>query len=354
MRGKRLYFYLCVGSISICIFLFFLLERTNNRAALNQYESMFMHGGTPTFGARKRSAVPRLTPDLQWINKLDKQAMDTVPSASSPNCSHSVFLVILVATSPEHYEQRNAIRSSWGKIYHSEKNKVILNDVLDSYGRDNLVKTVFLMGRSGIKETEAMVDGEMELYGDIVYGDFDDNYNNLVYKTRLGLTWTYSQCPAAYVLKTDDDVFINIGQLLRWLVRSSEISFYTGWCNYRSRVSRNKLSKWYVSVDDYSEDEFPPYCLGGGYLISSDILPKIIKTLYTQHVFPLEDIFVGVAINQVNIQPIDNRKSFNLLFSGVNNLCDYFNIILLHPVHPREFLNMRLQAELAQRVCSGK
>ena len=70
-------------------------------------------------------------------------------------------------------------------------------------------------------------------------------------------------------------------------------------------------------MEDYGEQEFPPYCLGGGYLISSDILSKIIKTMYMEHTFPLEDIFVGVAINKINVQPLDNRKLFNMLFSGM-------------------------------------
>ena len=104
-------------------------------------------------------------------------------------------------------------------------------------------------------------------------------------------------------------------------------------------------------MEDYGEQEFPPYCLGGGYLISSDILSKIIKTMYMEHTFPLEDIFVGVAINKINVQPLDNRKLFNMLFSGMKDLCDYLNIILLHPINNKELLSMHLLADLAQRVC---
>ena len=107
----------------------------------------------------------------------------------------------------------------------------------------------------------------------------------------------------------------------------------------------------YVSVKEYGEDEYPPYCLGGGYLISSDILSKIIKPTYTEHLLPLEDIVVGLAINKLNIQPVDNRKLFNLLYSGVSDLCDFKNILLLHPVNVRELLSMHLKADLAQKMC---
>ena len=108
----------------------------------------------------------------------------------------------------------------------------------------------------------------------------------------------------------------------------------------------------YVSLEDYSEDEFPPYCLGGGYLLSEDILARIIKRMYTQRVIHLEDIFIGVLVNKVNIEPTDNRKGFNLLFSGdINQLCDYRHTLLLHPVKTSELLSMHLQADLATRVC---
>ena len=107
----------------------------------------------------------------------------------------------------------------------------------------------------------------------------------------------------------------------------------------------------YVSVDDYEEDEFPPYCLGGGYLMSKDILLHILKPMYTQRVIHLEDIFIGVLINKFNIQPNDYRKGFNLLFSGNNKLCDYLHILLLHPVKTSELLSMHLQANLARKVC---
>jgi beta-1,3-galactosyltransferase 1 len=106
-----------------------------------------------------------------------------------------------------------------------------------------------------------------------------------------------------------------------------------------------------VSVDDYSEDEFPPYCLGGGYLLSQDVLSRIIKPMYTERVIHLEDIFIGVLVNKLNIQPIDNRKRFNLLFTGNKRLCDYLHTLLQHPVRTSELLSMHLQANLAWRVC---
>ena len=241
MRSRYFYFYLCIGFVVFCTFLLFICKQTPQPST--NPEPIWLQERTSDQVERQRIAVSNLKPDLAWLRKLGKEAWSTIPVHSS-NCSRSVFLAILVTSSPANFEQRNAIRSSWGKLYHSHRNQDWFKGVLGSYGPNHVIKTVFLLGRSTSKEIQALVNREMELYDDIIFGEFEDNYENLVYKTRLGLTWVYTNCSSSYVLKTDDDVFINVWQLVRWIVRSAEYNFYTGWCNYRSKVSRNKLSKW--------------------------------------------------------------------------------------------------------------
>lgn len=73
--------------------------------------------------------------------------------------------------------------------------------------------------------------------------------------------------------------------------------------------------------------------------------------MYTEQVIHLEDIFIGVLVNKLNIQPINNRKFFNLLFNGDKKLCDYMHTLLLHPVKTSELLSMHLHADLARSVC---
>ena len=239
MRTRYFYFYLCIGFVFLCTFFLFICKQTPQSSP----EPTWLQESSSDLLERQRIAVSGLKPDLAWLRRLGKEAWSTIPVRSS-NCSRSVFLTILVTSSPANFEQRNAIRSSWGKLHHSDKNQDLFKGVLGSYEPHHVVKTVFLLGRSSSDEIQALVNREMDLYNDIIFGEFEDNYKNLVYKTRLGLTWVYSNCSSSYVLKTDDDVFINVWQLVRWLARSEENNFYTGWCNYRSKVSRNKLSKW--------------------------------------------------------------------------------------------------------------
>ena len=51
-----------------------------------------------------------------------------------------------------------------------------------------------------------------------------------------------------------------------------------------------------------------------------------------------------------DVEPIDNKESFNLVFGSVHG-CGYNTLYLAHPVNPNDQLKMLLEAELAQRTC---
>ena len=52
---------------------------------------------------------------------------------------------------------------------------------------------------------------------------FQDTYQNLTIKTVMGLKWMSIFCPKAkYVLKTDDDIFVNIPLLIKALEKETK------------------------------------------------------------------------------------------------------------------------------------
>lgn len=51
-----------------------------------------------------------------------------------------------------------------------------------------------------------------------------------------------------------------------------------------SAPHRHKSSKWYVTLDEYKYDMWPPYVTAGAFLLSRDALQDFYCTsLYTQH-----------------------------------------------------------------------
>jgi hypothetical protein len=59
---------------------------------------------------------------------------------------------------------------------------------------------------------------EVELYQDFIIGSFEDTYRKLTLKTLHILDWASTYCTKAqYLLKTDDDMFLNIPNILNFI-----------------------------------------------------------------------------------------------------------------------------------------
>ena len=81
-------------------------------------------------------------------------------------------------------------------------------------------------------------------------------------------------CPSAkYVLKSDDDVFVDTYHLGNFLARhgfNDKPSFLL--CNVRAngtavrRNSEGGFAKWNVRREDYPEETYPQYCTGAAYV----------------------------------------------------------------------------------------
>lgn len=119
-----------------------------------------------------------------------------------------IYIVAYVHTSPDHYRRRVVIRQTWGSASNYDFN----------------LRVLFVMGRSSNSPSgqaiQHAVEFESEQYGDIIQEDFLDSYHNLTYKGIAALKWIDEYCSQArWVLKTDDDIFVNSFNLVTRLRR---------------------------------------------------------------------------------------------------------------------------------------
>ena len=114
-----------------------------------------------------------------------------------------VFLLAYVHSAPEHYVKRLLLRQTWAKPL--------------LYDRD--IRLAFFVGRrSADSFVEQAVRLEATQFKDIIQADFEDSYRNLTVKAMSALAWISRYCDRTrYVLKTDDDAFVNMRALLRHL-----------------------------------------------------------------------------------------------------------------------------------------
>ncbi|XP_041347575.1 beta-1,3-galactosyltransferase 1-like [Gigantopelta aegis] len=204
-----------------------------------------------------------------------------------------IYIITYVHSAPSNFEKRDAIRQTWGK------RKYYLN---------KRVELVFILGQVADTEVMTSVRNESDIHGDIVQEDFVDSYRNLTYKAIAGLKWVSTFCrQAVYVLKTDDDIFVNLYVFIRYILSTVEFRYGMTrlilchvWVNMG--VIRKQQSKWYLSRDDFSPDFFPPYCSGSAYLMSPDVTEAMYRLSLTTNMFWVDDVYItGLLIQNLNI-----------------------------------------------------
>ncbi|XP_056425105.1 beta-1,3-galactosyltransferase 2-like isoform X2 [Hyla sarda] len=221
------------------------------------------------------------------------------------------FLVLLVTGECHDVKARDTIRKTWGNE--------------DNYG-DVVVMKIFLVGISPIL-TDAMqqlLKEENAIYGDIVQQDFLDTYSNLTLKTLMGMEWVTKFCPnASYVMKVDNDVFVNVPYLIHQLLhpeRPPLTNYVTGFIVENSSPNRHNYSKWYLPEEIYPSKIFPPYLSGPGYVLSGDMAKKIYDVAQEILVFSIEDAFIGVCLYKMKITITPPPKN---VFHGLSIAYDY-------------------------------
>ena len=86
---------------------------------------------------------------------------------------------------------------------------------------------VFLLGNTATPDhgLEQEIREEEARHGDVVREDFLDTYQNLTLKTLAGVKWAGQFCgKAEFVMKTDDDMYVNLDIMTEYLKREHTTS----------------------------------------------------------------------------------------------------------------------------------
>ena len=216
---------------------------------------------------------------------------------------------------------------------------------------------VFLIGKSTDPKLNHLVVQEASIYKDIVIGSFKDTYRNLYMKMIFSLKWPLEhKCHVSYILKTDEDCFVNTGNLLNWLRSYHEANgsrpLYAGRVQRETSVIRDKESDWYVSEEDHPADEYKPYVSGGGYVISANLLPALNEVSQTSPMFSNEDALLGSLMHRIGIQPTENPKVLPLVSCILSDwfleshMCGLSRQIVLHGIRGKQQLKMHFNSAL--------
>ncbi|XP_045166401.1 uncharacterized protein LOC123529893 [Mercenaria mercenaria] len=197
----------------------------------------------------------------------------------------NLSIVVIVHTSPDHIDRRLSIRNTWA------------NDAF--YLHLGNVRTIFLLGKTKFQYLQSNIEKEFKRYGDLLQGDFIDDYHNLTLKGVMAYKWLTERCRnAELILKVDDDISVDMFKLFTEYYpkyRSEKMSII---CNHilaqTMGILRQNDSKWYVSNNHFKGlDAYPTdYCSGFLVIFTNDLIPALYQSSRVTPFFWVDDVYL--------------------------------------------------------------
>ena len=218
---------------------------------------------------------------------------------------HQYLLMILILSSPKTKNRRDAIRQTWMK----------------RYDKSLKVQVKFSVGLEGLptKEVENL-KSENTAHGDLLLlENVLDSYHNLTRKVLESIVVLDDHYLFSYLMKCDDDTFVVLDVVLKELSeRSADKSYYWGFFDGRAHVKRR--GKW-AEASWFLSDRYLPYALGGGYVLSKDLVRKIATNAANLALYNNEDVSVGVWLSPYRAERRhDVRFNTEFVSRGCRNL----------------------------------
>lgn len=219
---------------------------------------------------------------------IEKSACDddNINNISNPNTESSIVL-ILIHSAPGNWQKRNVIRETWGQ-------------------HDPRARRYFLLGAVNSTSLQSQLNQENYVFNDIIQGNFMDAYRNMTYKHIMALKWFVYNCSKLkYLLKTDDDVFVNTPAVYEFL-QNNDTHQTTNYLfcikTEGARVKRSYRSKWRVSTKEFPGRYYPPYCPGFSILYSRDVVFRLYREAQQLPYFWIDDVHVtGTLAQHINL-----------------------------------------------------
>lgn len=249
-------------------------------------------------------------------------------------CDEKPFLLLVVKSLIPHFDRRQAIRETWGRA------GVLAN---------RTVATVFLLGNTlsadHFPDLQGMLDHEAKFHKDLLQWDYRDTFFNLTLKEVLFLEWFSKNCPhAQYILKGDDDVFVNTFKIINHLEGLSEKKakdLFIGDVISNAGPHRDRKLKYFIPESVFV-GQYPPYAGGGGYLYSGELALGLYNVSRQVVLYPIDDVYTGMCLRKLGIVPEKHSgfRTFGIEKKYKDNPCIYRSLMLVHSQTPQEMLRI--------------
>ena len=165
-----------------------------------------------TLGLKRLPGVEPLMPgmgpvinDISWFEYPINISPCRFKESSLPTGNSSRSLFIGTISGPNNFERRAAIRRTWPGYF---SNRTDFKNPLDLLGFG------FVIGQTNDSVVQQKVKEESKKFGDILQINTIDRYVDLSVKVASLFNWVNRYCSKVdYLLKVDDDVYVNVHNL---------------------------------------------------------------------------------------------------------------------------------------------
>jgi len=213
----------------------------------------------------------------------------TVTSVSSLENDLPLFtgpsstLLVLVISSPSNNNLRDVIRQTWLSV--SKKN--------------HNFKAYFVIGERNLNSKQIYdLSQEKNMHNDLMLLPMFDSYGTLTSKTLKALDFSHKNFKFEYLLKCDDDTFVDLERVIEELVEQKDPYLYWGFFDGRAPVQTK--GKW-ADPSYRLCDRYIPYALGGGYVLGKHLVQYIADNSRKLQIFNSEDASVGTWLAGIQV-----------------------------------------------------
>ena len=232
--------------------------------------------------------------------------------ANNTLCDGNVDLLIYIQSHWEHFMKRRILRNTWA----SKSTFVNVS-----------VRVVFILGKPEKIDDQIKINTEQLIYGDIIETDFTESFQNISLKSKIAMKWIHENCSSSkYVLKTDDDMFVNMFELFEHILPTIDRKKNLIACHVKekgtSTIIRDKNSKWYIPDNIFPNmTSLPRFCTGYAVVMTTALVHELYKASRRAPIVPVDDVYMFGALTQYvgDIQFINLQDRFTLSQSkGIN------------------------------------
>ncbi|XP_028278544.1 N-acetyllactosaminide beta-1,3-N-acetylglucosaminyltransferase 3-like [Parambassis ranga] len=262
--------------------------------------------------------------------------LDLPDKCGGADKSADVFLLLVIKSPPTNYDRRQVLRKTWGQ---------------ERTHKGLWIRRIFISGTMDVglekERLNKLLQLEQQEYNDILQWDFAESFYNLTLKQILFLEWMDRNCPKVrFLMNGDDDVFAHTENMVEYLQGLSDNDgskhLYAGYLIPESFPVRYENSKYFVPVQVYDSKTYPPYCGGGGFLLSGYTAAVIYNVSQSIPLLPIDDAYIGLCLAKAGLAPVSHMGVWTLGWAVPSSKLDKYDpcfikeMLLVHRFLPAD------------------